>query len=64
MWLNVTESDCVKLQPESYGWVFDGYLNIIGFVGDQTPLRFDNIIKMINHEKEDEESSELAHIII
>lgn len=64
MWLNATEPDCVKLQPESYGWFFDEYLKPIGFVGDQTPLRIENIIKMIDDEKENEESSELDDIIM
>ncbi|KAF2883530.1 hypothetical protein ILUMI_22646 [Ignelater luminosus] len=64
MWLNAVQPDCVKLQPENYGWFFDGYLKPIGFVGDQTPLRIDDIVKIIDNEKEDEESSELEDIIL
>lgn len=26
MWLNATESECIKFQPENCGWHLDNYL--------------------------------------
>lgn len=58
MWLNATDSVCTKLNPENYGWHLDGFLKPTGFIGDQTPLKIQDIIEMEVNEKDDNETEE------
>lgn len=55
MWLNATDVDCIKLNPEDCGWFMDGHLKPRWFVGDATPLQIEDIVqKKINDNKENE----------
>lgn len=61
MWLNATDPVCMKLQPENCGWFLDKYLKPVGFIGDQTPLRIEDIVETTGTESDDEECSEVEH---
>lgn len=55
MWQHATEPDCVKLCPENCGWFLDNnYLKPIGFVGDQTPLKIDDILQVTQNQNDEE----------
>lgn len=58
MWLHATDQDCLKLSPENCGCVIeDDHFKSIGFVGDQTPLKIDDIAQVMdNGDGEDLES--------
>lgn len=56
MWIHATEPNCVKLQPENCGWFLDVYLKPMGFVGDQTPLKIEDIVHISEKENDDESS--------
>lgn len=58
MWLHATDQDCLKLRPENCGWLLeDDHFKPIGFVGDQTPLKIDDIAQVMdNGDKEELES--------
>lgn len=58
MWLNATDSTCAKPNPENYGWHFDDFLKPTGFIGDQTPLKIQDIVEMEANEEESNESDE------
>lgn len=58
MWLNATDSECTKLQPEKCGWHLDDYLKPTGFIGDQTPLKIQDIVEMTENDDESNESTE------
>lgn len=58
MWLNATDPICAKLNPVNYGWHLDGFLKPTGFIGDQTPLKIQDIIEMEENEKECNDSNE------
>lgn len=59
MWLNATYSVCAKSHPENYGWHLDEFLKPTGFVGDQTPLKIQDIVEMEDNEEESNESEEI-----
>lgn len=44
MWFNATNSACIKLQPKNCGWALDVYLQLTGFIGDQTSLTIRGIM--------------------
>ena len=55
MWLHATDQDCIKLRPENCGWVLDDDVyEPIGFVGDQTPLKIDDIAQTMSNGGEEE----------
>lgn len=60
MWLNATDPICVKLQPENCGWFLDEYLKPVGFIGDHTPLKIEDIVEKIETESDNEEDSEVG----
>ncbi|XP_045479783.1 uncharacterized protein LOC123684536 [Harmonia axyridis] len=55
MWLNATDPICVKLQPENCGWFLDEYLKPVGFIGDHTPLKIEDIVERTETESDDDE---------
>ncbi|CAH0687786.1 unnamed protein product [Spodoptera exigua] len=59
MWLNATDPICVKLQPENCGWFLDEYLKPVGFIGDHTPLKIEDIVERTETESDDAEDSEV-----
>lgn len=62
MWLHATEPNCVKLRPENCGWFVDNnHLKPIFFVGDQTPLKIDDILEMTEKENDEELSLSEDH---
>lgn len=61
MWLNATDSECAKLNPENYGWHLDSFLKPTGYIGDQTPLKIQDIIEMEVNDKEPNESDEFEN---
>lgn len=60
MWLHATDRDCSKLRPENCWLLEDDNFKPIGFVGDQTPLKIDDIVQIMDngHEEELLESDE------
>lgn len=59
MWLHATDSECTKLQLENCGWHLDSYLKPTGFIGDQTPLRIQDIVEMTEDTEESAEYEDL-----
>lgn len=57
MWLNSTNSICAKLNPENYDWHLDDFLRPTRFIGDQTPLKIQDIVE-IKENQDQEESNE------
>ncbi|CAB3249495.1 unnamed protein product [Arctia plantaginis] len=45
MWLNATESDCIKFSAENNGWLLlDGFLKPTWFQGDSTPAQVESVL--------------------
>ncbi|CAF4798586.1 unnamed protein product [Pieris macdunnoughi] len=59
MWLNATDPICVKFEPENCGRFLDEYLKPVGFIGDHTPLKIEDIVEKSETESDDEEDSEV-----
>ncbi|CAH0730447.1 unnamed protein product, partial [Brenthis ino] len=57
--VNATDPICVKLEPENCGWFLDEYLKPVGFIGDHTLLKIEDIVKKSETESDDEEDSEV-----
>ncbi|CAH1111419.1 unnamed protein product [Psylliodes chrysocephalus] len=59
MWLQATDQLCLKLRPENCGWTLENnYLKPIGFIGDQMPLKIDDIAQMTDNENDDESENQ------
>ncbi|KAJ8721887.1 hypothetical protein PYW08_004289 [Mythimna loreyi] len=58
MWLHATDPICMKLQPENCGWFFDEFLKPVGFIGDHSPLKIQDIVERFETECNDQEDSE------
>ena len=48
MWLHATDPCCIKQHPKDYSWFMDGYLKLMGFVGDPSPLQVDDVLQATN----------------
>ena len=46
MWLNATDIKCVKFQPQNCCWHFDEYLKPTRFIGNQTPMKIQDIVEI------------------
>ena len=55
-WLNATDPECLKLQPENCAWFLHDYLKPKGFIEDQMPLTTQDIVEMTKGENDDESS--------
>ena len=62
MWLHATDPICMKLLPENCGWFLDEFLKPVGFIGDHTPLKIEDIVERIETECNDKEDSEVEDL--
>lgn len=58
MWLNATDADCIKLNPEECGWFKENHLKPRWFVGDATPLQIDDILQDTCKNNDDDNENE------
>ena len=53
-WLNTTDFCCIKQFPENCGWFMDGYLKLMGFVGNTISLQADDTFRTTNDDYNDD----------
>lgn len=63
MWTNATNPVCVKLRPESCGWMkTDSTLKPVGFIGEATPLQVDDLLNISSSEYIDDQNEENNYV--
>lgn len=61
MWVNATESDCIKFNPENNGWLLlDGFLKPTWFLGDSTPTQVKSVLCASLNKSSDNENSDIS----
>ncbi|KAK9870045.1 hypothetical protein WA026_006140 [Henosepilachna vigintioctopunctata] len=62
MWLNATESDCIKFSAQNNGWLLlDGFLRPTWFQGDSTPAQVESVLcDSVNKSSNNDDDSDIC----